>query len=578
MAIVEIPVEDLLEEIRKISGKRFNEKEGLELLKQIGIDVEIEEEEEEKKYVIDVFPNRPDYLIKAGIVRDLAFFLGGGKIRNKNKLHSKDKYKVEKSGYKLFVEKSVKDVRPYTVCAVVEGLSLDDKAIREIISLQEKLHMTLCRDRKKGAIGIYPLKEIKWPIRYLALEPEKIRFVPLGEYKEMSGKEILEKHETGKKYAHLLEGYKKYPIFIDANNNILSMPPIINSETTGKVTIETKDVFIEVSGHDIDFLNSVLSIIVTALVDMGGKIKAVEMNYPYKALHNKTRFISPLLDYKKIRLNKENIKKINQLVGVELSLKDIKKLLEKRGFYISASNVLEVPPYRMDIKNIADLAEEVAISYGYENLPSKEIKYEGEGKESKEWLFFDTIKELCIGMGLVEIKGYSLCSEWEINLYENKAENAIKITNAKSSKYSYLRSHLLPSIMVAFRRSANEPYPQRIFEIGEVFIKEKKERNKYEIKEIMKLSIGIAGSGENFSRIKSYVEAVFKVLGIKKLRFEMYNDKRFIEGRCAIIKKDNNVLGVLGEVHPEIIENYDLEVPISYCEIDIDKIKEILMG
>jgi len=221
---------------------------------------------DEENIQIEIFPNRPDLLSYQGFKRAFLAFLG-------KKTGLKD-YKVNppKKDYKVIVHSSVKDTRPYTACAIIHNLKLDSEKIKEIIEMQEKLHITIGRKRKKLAIGMYPLEKIKLPINFLALEPDKIRFTPLESEKEMSGIEILQKHPTGKEYAHLLAGKAKFPIFSDSENKILSMPPIINSQLTGRVTENTRDVFVECSGFDFDTLKKCLNIIVTALADMGGEI------------------------------------------------------------------------------------------------------------------------------------------------------------------------------------------------------------------------------------------------------------------------------------------------------------------
>ncbi|MDO8528413.1 MAG: phenylalanine--tRNA ligase beta subunit-related protein, partial [Nanoarchaeota archaeon] len=176
---------------------------------------------------LEIFPNRPDMLSYEGFKRAFLAFLD-----KKTGLRTYKLNKPEKD-YKVIVESSLKNIRPYTACTIVKGLKLDDEKIKELVEIQEKLHLTLGRKRKKVAIGIYPLEKIKLPITFKALEPDKIKFIPLESDREMSGLQILQKHPAGKEYTHLLAGKEKFPIFIDSNNNILSMPPIINSQLTG---------------------------------------------------------------------------------------------------------------------------------------------------------------------------------------------------------------------------------------------------------------------------------------------------------------------------------------------------------
>ncbi len=220
---------------------------------------------------IEIFANRPDLISLEGYVRSFKKFLGK-EIKNKE-------YQLKKadSNLKLYVDKSVKDVRPFVSCAIIRKLNLNEDKLKDLINLQEKLALTLGRNRKKIAIGIYPLDKINFPISYEARDPKEISFKPLGLDKELNAKEILVMHPTGRKYESLLKDSKKYPIFIDSKKEILSMPPIINSENSGKVDVNTKDVFIECTGFDKNTVEKTLIIIATALAESGALIQQIEI-------------------------------------------------------------------------------------------------------------------------------------------------------------------------------------------------------------------------------------------------------------------------------------------------------------
>ncbi|MDP2628925.1 MAG: phenylalanine--tRNA ligase subunit beta, partial [Nanoarchaeota archaeon] len=284
MAIVNINKKTFEKEIGKFDDKMQNQ------IAMFGTPIESITDSEIQ---IEVFPNRPDLISYQGFKRGFLAFLGK-KTGLKN-------YKIKKpeKDYKVFVESSVKNIRPYTVCAIVKGLKLNNEKIKEIIEIQEKLHLTTGRRRKKIAIGIYPLEKIKLPITYKAIEPDKIKFTPLESNKEMSGLEILQYHPTGKDYAHLLAGKAKFPVFIDSNNEILSMPPIINSYLTGRVTEETKEIFIECSGFDLEIQNKILNILVTAFAEMGGEIYQMEIKGTMKS-------VTPNLETKKMKISLDN--------------------------------------------------------------------------------------------------------------------------------------------------------------------------------------------------------------------------------------------------------------------------------
>ena len=310
--------------LEKILRKKIPIEQLKDRISYLGTDLESIENE---KIIVEIFPNRPDMLSEQGFCRAFSSFIG-----IKTGLRE---YKIERSNEEVIIDKSVSAIRPYTACAIVKDLTLDDDKIKEIINIQEKLHSSFGRNRKRCAIGIYPLEKIKMPIHYKALKPEEIKFRPLESSEVMSANQILAKHKSGKEYAHLLEGKNKYPVFIDSNNNILSMPPIINSHLTGKVTEKTKDVFIECSGHNLRILQQGLNILTTTLADMNGKIYSMELRY------GKKKIITPDLKPREIKLDIKRSPAILEFEGNEYN-KEIKKCLriwpqdnDTEGFFIA---------------------------------------------------------------------------------------------------------------------------------------------------------------------------------------------------------------------------------------------------
>src|SRR3989344_5785176 len=225
MANVKIPRGIFEKEIGKLDEKMQN---------KIALFGTTLESFDDKDIELEIFPNRPDLLSYQVFKRGFLGFLGKNTGLRKYRINPPEK------NYQVIVDSSAESIRPYTACAIVKGMKFDDDKIKEIIDIQEKIHSTLGRRRRKIAIGIYPLEKIKLPIKYLALNPKEIKFIPLESDREMDGLQILSSHPTGREYAHLLEGKKKFPIFVDATGEILSMPPIINSHKTGKITEQQK--------------------------------------------------------------------------------------------------------------------------------------------------------------------------------------------------------------------------------------------------------------------------------------------------------------------------------------------------
>jgi phenylalanyl-tRNA synthetase beta chain len=498
---------------------------------------------------IEVFPNRPDLLSYQGFKRSFLAFL-------EKKIGLKE-YKINKpeKDYNVTIDSSVKEVRPYTVCAIVKEMKFDNDKIKEIVDIQEKLHFTIGRKRKKLAIGIYPLEKIKLPIIFKALEPDKIKFIPLESDREMTGLQILQKHPKGKEYASLLAGKSKFPIFIDANNNILSMPPVINSQTTGKITEETKEVFIECSGFDIISLNKCLNIITTNLAEMGGKIYQMEIHE-----HN-IKKLSPDFSPDKMKINLEHT---NSLLGLNLNEKELKKLLERMGHNYKKGTV-EIASWRTDILHEVDLIEDVAIAYGYENFIPEIPKITTVGVENKKEIIKRKIAEILAGLNLLEISNYHLTTkEEQIKNMSMPEETLIKVEASKTN-YNVLRKDLTHYLLKILSENVDAEYPQRIFEMGKVFNNGEEER----------LSLGIAPS--NFTEVRQIIEYLFRMLNLEiKISEPEKVPPYFIDGRTAEIKLDEKTIGFLGEIHPKILKNWKIKMPVSLFEISLKEVFEKL--
>jgi phenylalanyl-tRNA synthetase beta chain len=497
---------------------------------------------------IEVFPNRPDLLSYHGFKRSFLAFLG--------KQTGLKEYKINKpeKDYLVKIDSSLKDIRPYTACAIVKGLKFDDDKIKEMIDIQEKLHQTLGRKRKKLAIGIYPLEQIKLPITFTAMEPDKIKFTPLESDREMNGLQILQRHPAGREYAHLLAGKPKFPLFIDAENNVLSMPPIINSHKTGKVTEKTTEVFVECSGFDFQSVSRCLNIVVTNLAEMGGKIYQMELQY-------KDKKTTPDLSSEKMKINLNNV---NELLGVELKEKEIKSLIEKMGHNYS-KNLVETPAWRTDILHEVDLIEDVAIAYGYENFIPEIPKIATTGEENKKEITKRKIGEILSGLNLIEISNYHLTTKKE--QFRNMGIPEEKILEVENSKtdYNILRKNLTHYLMKILSENVDSEYPQKIFEVGKVFLPEEKDN----------LALAIAPS--NFTEVRQILEYLFKMLNfpIKIIEPEKIPNW-FIEGRTAEIIFENKSIGFLGEIHPRILKNWKIKMPVSLFEINLEDIFEKL--
>ncbi len=542
-----------LERFKKFLGRSVSLEDLVEHIPWIGVDIE----EVGPDYVkIEYNPNRIDFSSPVGVARAFKGLMGWET--------GLKEYEVEKGNIELNVDRSVSEVRPYIVGAVIRNIRLDADSVRELMEMQEDLHWGIGRDRKKMSIGVHNLDAVNPPFMYTTAKPEEVRFVPLDCSEEMNLQEILEKHEKGKAYRHLIDWAPRYPLLIDVEGNVLSMPPIINGELT-RVTEKTRNLFIDVTGTDWNAVNRGLNVLVTALADMGGQIESVLVKYPDR------KFVSPNLTSQKMRFR---VRYANRLLGLRLSEEEAIECLRKcRLDAVKVEDeVLEVriPPYRIDILHEVDLVEEVAIGYGYYRLEPSIPPTRISGEQHPVSRFANTVRQIMIGLGFTEVMNFVLTNE-RIHYLKMRLKpgKAVKLANPVSAEYSICREWLLPGLMKNLSENKHESYPQRLFEVSDVIKVDlrKETRSKRELH----LAAVSAHAEANYTEMRSILDALFANLGLKDWFVREGRHPSFLEGRTAKVYVRGRYAGVLGEIHPEVLENFDLENPVVALELNIER-------
>jgi len=533
MVVIEIDKNDLLDLI----GKKLTDDEIVETLFLLKVETTISND----KIVCELNPDRPDMFSVEGMAREMKGFLGIEK--------GIKKYDVADSDVILKREKA--DVRPFIACAIIENVQLTNYLIKSLMQIQEKLHESIGRNRKKVAIGVHDFDEIRPPLVYRDVDEET--FTPLGETREMSANEILSEHPKGKAFAHLLKD--KYPMIYD-KEGVISFPPIINSERT-KVTENTKNLFIDVTGTDEKAVNSTLNILVCNIAERSGKILTVKIS------GKKT----PELEPKEITIEVENIDK---LLGLGLTENDVANILERMRYGVSRLKGgrigLAIPPYRYDILHMVDIVEDIAIGYGYNNIEPLLPKIATIGEQSKLEILTRKLRDLMIGLEFQEILNFVLTNKENNFDKMNFSGDAVEILNPVSSEYSICRTWLLPSLMKVLAANKHREYPQRIFEIGDCVIFDENAETK--TKTIRKLGGVISYDNANLTEMKSVIETVLKGLGYE-YSIKDYNHPSFIESRCGEIIVNEKQIGFFGEIHPQLLEKWELEKPVIAFEISV---------
>lgn len=496
--------------------------------------------------------NRPDLWSTEGVARE---------IKSRYKSYFPD-YKTKRSNVVVHVDGKLKNIRPCTACAVVRNLNMTDEVLAQMIQLQEKVAGTFGRNRKEIAIGIYDLHKITPPIKFTGTTPKGLKFVPLEFEKELTPQEILDKHPKGKEFGYLLEGKPLYPVFKDSAGEVLSMPPIINSNHTGKVTKSTKDIFIECSGFDLDLLQTALNVIVAALADRGGHIETVDVMYGGK------RITTPNLTPKRFKVDPNYINKIS---GLKLNGSEIEKWLNRSGYKVLSKKIdVAYPAYRQDIMHQIDVVEDLIISYGYNKIQPEESILPTRGSVSKIETFSNNVIDILTGAGLQEIMSYMLSNK--DNLFTKMNAKPIplaEIENPMSSNWSVFRNTLIPSAMEFLSQNMHREFPQKIFEIGDVVeINTRKETRTHDLRKVV---VALSDPSFGYQTASEILDFLLSSLGVT---YKLVRTKHssLIEGRTANIMSKNKKIGIIGEIHPQVLNNWKLELPVVIFELNLEEI------
>ncbi|RME53092.1 phenylalanine--tRNA ligase subunit beta [Candidatus Woesearchaeota archaeon] len=537
-----------------IIGKKVSDGVLKEKISMLGTDLQSVEGD---IITVEVFPNRPDLLTEEGFGIALGAFLG---VRP-----GLQTYRVVRSRKVLRVVKPLK-AWPFAVAAVVKGIRFTDERLRSIIQSQEKLCTTLLRGRKKGGIGIYPLEKISFPVTFTSRPLEDIVFRPLDVQRPMNGKEILSRHPTGRKYGFILEGEERFPVFVDAEGVVMSMPPIINSEDVGRVSAKTRDVFVEVTGTSLHVLEQALNIMCVSLAEMGGDVHSVTLQYPSRS------FCSPDFSPRSIPFRLGNAQK---LLGVAFSAKEAKEALGKMGLALRGGRVY-YPAWRADILHERDVIDELAIGFGYDRFEEVIPRVATIGEESRRERLRSVVRSVLVGLGLVEVKNFNLSSAQTQLVKPGVSLKLVTLRNALNKEFDVLRAWLLPSLLETLGRNLHHEFPQNLFEVGEVFRRANAGRGTgASVVEGERLGGVFCSEKATYTDARQAVDALARGLGLS-FTYAPEKHAACIDGRAAKVACRGRRVGVVGEVRPEVLVAFGLLNPVSWFELDVEVLAQLV--
>ena len=539
MPVIELSFSRLQKLIGKVSKKQISDS-----LPFLGLDIESEDKDLVR---IEYSPNRPDYSTDYGVALGLQGLLGikTGSV----------KLTIKKSkNYSISVKPTVSKIRPFVTGIIAKNGKIDDKTIKQLMTMQEDLHFGIGRKRKKSSIGIHDLDKISFPLIYTTTTKNH-KFIPLNSEKELSISEIIADTETGKDYGHLLGQSSQVPIIFDANQKTVSFPPIINAAVT-TVTTKTKNLFVEVTGINKADAEDMLSVVVTILQSAGFTLENIQISGAKNS--------SPKLQEKKMIVDSSLI---NQTLGLNLNTSKIITSLKKSRLNAMSKGkniICTIPAYRFDIFGPMDLVEEVALGYGIQNFEPTMTPSQTIGQINPISIELKSLNQIMIGLGFLEALNSSLSSKRVLyNMINRNSENIISVLDSKSQEHNILRDSILPGLIENLSRNIHESYPQKMFETGSIF-------NLHDpISEKINLSVISAHKNANFTEIKSVLQTVLKIgFGIQ-IETKTAVNSSFKDGHCANIIFNKNIIGIIGEIDSTIVDNYKIRVPVVGFEISL---------
>ncbi len=565
---------NILEYLHEINGVKYDSNDWEKRMPSIGCVVE---ENDEEGIEIEIFPDRTDLLSHETISRAARAFL--------NSLNDSPNLDIKQGEITLEVDKSLQNLRPVILGAVVRGVDNGtnyrekDDFIQSLMDHQEKLHLTLGRKRKFASIGVHDLSQLSPPFKVISVD-KKYKFTPLAEEKEMSIEDILKSHPKGKEYAHLMSELKEYPVIIDAEDRVLSFPPIINGDHT-TVNEQTRDFFIDVTGWDERSCEACLLLICLSLAERGGVIESIQIKNWNHELLNVPRGDS--------KSHKVPDRLIRNILGIELSKTEIADSIKKMGGELietrtvtngpdkiekwadcivgEKEHVISMPRWRNDIMHPVDIVEDIAIGYGYDNLPEQLSAVHLDAIPLPSSNLKRRISSSLCALGLQETQSLTLSNkrdQFERVRWIEENKSTI-ISNPITKEHTMLRQYILPSLLNLLAANRHHELPQRVHELGDVV---RDSENK------TRLSWACAEVGGGFSAAKGIASSLLRDLGanLSEVKWQGINQEEgpWIKGRGAKVIIGGIEVGQIGEIDPKVSFEFGLKVPIQAGEFDVD--------
>jgi phenylalanyl-tRNA synthetase beta chain len=507
--------------------------------------------------------NRPDLWCVEGIARQIRSVLTGS-LTPYTFFSTRGRAKR-----RIQVMPGMENVRPYVASCASLGFPMTPEGLEQCIQTQEKLADAFGRNRKTVSIGLYRLPSIVFPVTYGLVKPDEVRFTPLGFDVKMTPHEILTLHPKGLEYGGIVAGCKRLPLLWDADGQVLSFPPIINSRELGEVQLGDTDLLVEVTGTDLSMVILALNIFASNLADRGAMIEPIDVVYPYETAMGKT----VKTPYDMGNGQRVPLHAIEQALGMPLDAESIQTALTSYGYQVKATRQsvsVKLPPFRNDLMHVMDVAEDVAITRGYDSFSPIMPQTFTVGSLSEQEQQSDRLRDLLVGFGFQEMFSNILASRQEfverMRLTDTEHESLVEVDNVMSLSYACLRPSILPCLLRVEALSPRVFYPHLLFEVGEVARVDLKAD--VGSRTVLSLAGISAHPGANFSEMHSYLDLLMYYM-VWPYDLEPVTHPSFLDGRVGRIRCQGQMVGYIGEFHPEVLEAWQIDMPTSGFEFEI---------
>ncbi|KAJ2726524.1 phenylalanine--tRNA ligase subunit beta [Coemansia sp. Benny D115] len=606
MPTINVDKQDIFEYL----GNTFTTDTFRELCFEFGVELEEDTSEdgtlapgERAELKIDIPANRYDLVCYEGITRALNIYLGRESTPN---------YRVVPGAklQRITVLEDCARIRPYVVGAILRNVTLTEKRYKSFIDLQDKLHSNLCRMRKLVSIGTHDLDTVEGPFTYEARKPEDIKFVPLDQTEQMDGHRVIEFYQSKdhiKKFLDIIRDSPVFPVVYDSKKTVMSLPPLINGDHS-KITLDTKNIFIEITATDLTKANVALNIILTMFSVYCAEpftVEPLEVVYPDGTTYQYPQFEEQLV--------KTNTKYLNSIIGIDIERSDIVSLLKKMSLEVvdeekpahgvtkllqsmSLGNrasedqegeiTVKLPPTRPDILHACDVAEDLAVAYGYNKIPCLQKNEVTVGQRLPLNKLSDLVRKEMAMAGWNEALTFSLCSHDENYKLLRRVDDgteAVVLENPKTREYQVCRTTMLPGLLKSLRENKKYPIPFKIFEVSDVVVKNpERERGAQNIRHACAL---FSSQMAQFEVIQGLLDCIMQALAVPHTKagsntagyyLVEANAPTYLSGRNANVMYVSGAgaepinLGTIGVIHPEVLVNFELNYPVSAFEINIE--------